>query len=91
MIDIGDNSDMLDVWAVADSITTVAQAVCPSGVWELRYCGSGTFVLELNEHLGDELGCEACSQFYQQADYEGEGEHGSRFAITCDNGLSRLI
>lgn len=29
MIEIDDGSDMLDVWAVADSIATVAQAVCP--------------------------------------------------------------
>lgn len=83
MMGIDDGSDMLDVWAVADSIATVAQAVCPSGVWELRYCGGGTFVLEMNAHLGNEQGCAACAQFYQQADYEGEGEHGSRFAITA--------
>ena len=41
------------------------------------------YVLELNAHLGNEQGCAACAQFYQQADYEGEGEHGSRFAITA--------
>ena len=51
-------------------------------VWDINYNLARHCVeLELDRHLDDEKLERMTSQFTLTADYEGEGEHGSMFAL----------
>lgn len=74
--------DIEDVWQTEDSIRSVAEAVTGLAVWELSFSRqTQCFYLELDGHLTEEQAINLCMQFYISADYEGEGSHGSRFAL----------
>lgn len=70
-----------DVWRLQDEITAAVNALGYT-VWELSYNQqSGTFRLELNEHVEDDQTSTICYQMPLTADYEGEGSHGSLYTL----------
>ena len=74
-----DWQDYSELWAQKDSITTVVEANGYS-VWDIRL-SSGVLYVELCQHLTDDQTSDLCCQFPLIADYEGEGTHGSTFAL----------
>jgi len=72
----------IDVWSAMDGIRTVVDAVCGDAVHSLRWNDAAAcFELELNRHLSPEAAEALAAQFYLQASYEGDGEHGSLFTL----------
>lgn len=70
-----------DVWRLQDEITAAVNALGYT-VWELSYNQqSGTFRLELNEHVQEEQVSTFCYQMPLTSDYEGEGSHGSLYTL----------
>lgn len=70
-----------DIWPLADAITAAVDAM-GLAVWDLRYDkASSVFHLELTTHLPDDRIGEICSQMPINADYDGEGRHGSLFRL----------
>lgn len=69
-------------WQIEDEITAAVNAVGKT-VWDLHYdTYADVFRLELEEHLSEDIIDNLCAQMALQADYEGEGDHGSRFTLT---------
>ena len=70
----------MEVWQMEDAITTVVDAN-GFAVWRLHFA-DGCFDLELTEHLTDDAASMLAGQFPIAADYCGEGNHGSVFALS---------
>lgn len=70
-----------DSWPLADQITAAVDAMGLM-VWNLSYDQpSGTFTLELADHLTDDQIEEISSQLPLSSDYLGEGVYGSLFRL----------
>ncbi|MCI1741725.1 MAG: hypothetical protein LKI18_05035 [Prevotella sp.] len=70
-----------EIWTLEDAITTVVNATGKE-IWDLRFNHkSGIIRLELCEHLEENEQAILIAQLTQNADYEGEGNHGSIFNI----------
>ncbi|MCQ2290760.1 MAG: NAD-dependent protein deacylase [Muribaculaceae bacterium] len=70
---------LYDGWQMKDAIMTVVEANHYS-VWDIRQTPDG-FRLELNETLSEDTASLLCGQFPLSADYNGEGSHGTIFAL----------
>ena len=74
--------DFDEIWRYQDEVRTQVNAYLGDCVWDINYNLARHCVeLELDRHLDDEKLERMTSQFTLTADYEGEGEHGSLFAL----------
>ena len=74
--------DFDEIWRYQDEVRTQVNACLGDCVWDINYNLARHCVeLELDRHLDDEKLERMTSQFTLTADYEGEGEHGSMFAL----------
>ena len=70
------------IWRFQDEVRTAVDACLDDCIWNLNYnLGRLCIELELERHLDDEELALLSSQFPLPADYDGEGTHGSMFAI----------
>ena len=70
-----------NVWNQEDDITTIVNAIGKE-VWDMKYDEtSGLIRLELSDHLQEQEQNVFIAHLSSNADYEGEGSHGSIFNI----------
>jgi len=75
-------TDYETIWRIQDEIRTVVNAVLGECIWNLSYNERRRAVeLELTMQLDEETVSELCSQFPTLADYDGEGNHGTRMVF----------
>ena len=70
-----------DIWQIQDEITSAVNSLDFS-IWDMHYDRqSFSFRIELTEHLPDDVLTSFGSQMPLPTDYDGEGSHGSVFAL----------
>ena len=75
-------TDWDSIWRTQDEIRTVINAVLGECIWNLGYSEIRMAIeLELTVHLEEKLLGDLCSQFSANADYDGEGIHGTRLVF----------
>ena len=75
-------TDYDSIWRTQDEIRTVINAVLGERIWNLGYSGIRMAIeLGLTVYLEEDQLGDLCSQFSTSADYDGEGNHGTRLVF----------
>ncbi len=82
MMEMNNTTDWDSIWRTQDEIRTVINAVLGECIFNLGYNDKRMAIeLELAVHLEEEQLSDLCSQFYVNADYDGEGNHGTKLVF----------
>ena len=75
-------TDWDTIWHKQDEIRTAVNAVLGESIWDISYVSSRQAIeMELTVHLDEEAASHLCCQLPLPADYDGEGDRGTKFIL----------
>ena len=75
-------TDFVSIWRTQDEIRTVVNVVLGESIWNLSYNERRMGIeLELTQYLEEESADMLINQFSEAADYDGVGNHGTKFVF----------